>query len=118
MPRIVISESENHDAVAGELVGDYLELTTLGMQGGHIIVLGRLDFVAVYSQHMKNAPHVPETRAELQRALADNKQLSEHLKHVQERCTERLEETRVLQARIKELEASQHPAAVPLGADD
>ena len=72
MPRIVISEKDNLDAVSGELMGDYMELTTLGMQGGHILVLGRLDFVACYSQHMKNAPHVPETRAELWRTTSSS----------------------------------------------
>lgn len=101
MPHIVIKMD---DGAEGELKGDSLELTSMPMRGGHIIILGRIDFVEVYGQHVKNAPHVPETRAELQRALADNKQLGEQLSHVQGRCTDYLEENRALKRRVQELD--------------
>jgi hypothetical protein len=104
MPRVVISKSDDLDRVERELTGDYIDVTELPLLGGSIIVLGRVDFAACYGQHVNNAKHVPEVRDQLQRALSDNKQLSDHLKHVQGRCTEYLEETRQLKREIARLE--------------
>jgi hypothetical protein len=104
MPRIVISKQDDHDAVECELTGDYFELSSFTQQGGHLIVLGRLDFVACYAQHISRAPDVPVLKEQLAKALGENKVLGEGLSRVQGRCTDYLEENRTLKREVARLE--------------
>lgn len=96
MPRVVISRADDHDVVEAELTGEAIELTSLPLQGGHMVFLGSPDFVACYAARLKAVDQLTDLRELYRRMLEENKSLNEALSRVQGRCTELLMQNRAV----------------------
>ena len=101
MRRVIISREDELDTVEVELDARSSALHSHPLEGGHILVFGSPDFVAVYDSQVRAAAHMLETKDMLRRALDENRLLCEALTRAQSRCNELLTENRSMKAKYE-----------------